>query len=328
MSEKVSIDLAGLRPLFDSFISRIVENRTEPPKNAVLVAKIAPDDKRVSLEWVLPIEQRASVPEHKGLDKIVQCNHIVLAGGSVIYSAMELVRSHLKAANVYICNKREDSVTYGAVYMIPNEKPLLLGVCGEIGVGKTTAVNHLSQSHGMTEYMFAKPLKEIAVTLGFEPHQVFGTQEQKLEVNSFWGISGRQFLQVFGSEVCRDFVPQALPQMNFNGLTMWVRLFEKYMLDHPNTNVAVSDVRFEDESRVINQNGGVIVRIVRNIEDNADVKTYDQSAHKSETNISNVRANVTILNDGSINDLCAKFDKLITLMQDGTVTPETANLVF
>jgi hypothetical protein len=113
--------------------------------------------------------------------------------------------------------------------------------------------------------MFAKPLKDIAVILGFEQHQVFGTQEQKLETNKFWGISGRKFLQVFGSEVCRDFVPKALPDMDFNHKTMWVRLFEKYYSDNKDKPIVVSDVRFEDESDTIRSLGGYVIRVERDV---------------------------------------------------------------
>lgn len=188
-------------------------------------------------------------------------------------------------------------------------KRILIGITGEIGCGKSTAVNYLKSKYGFTEYMFAKPLKDIAVTLGFEEHQVYGTQEQKLEVNNFWGISGREFLQKFGSEVCRDYVPKILPNMKFNDCTMWVRLFEKYYSESKSERVAVSDVRFEDESKKIKELGGIIIRI------NRPKKQVSQNTehlvHKSELQADKIVPDITIENDGSLKNLYNKLDKVM-----------------
>ena len=147
--------------------------------------------------------------------------------------------------------------------------------------------------------------------MGFEYHQAFGTQEQKLEINPFWNISCRQFLQVFGSEVCRDFVPKALPQMNFNGLTMWVRLFEKFYQDHPNNPIVVSDVRFDDECETIRKLGGVVIKIVRSsAEEKGDGSNLQHLQHKSE--LQELKYDHVIYNDGSLDDLYKKIDSVIT----------------
>lgn len=144
--------------------------------------------------------------------------------------------------------------------------PVLLGITGKIGSGKSTVTEYLKSRYNMLEYMFAGPLKKIAIALGFEEHQTYGTQEQKLEVNKFWGISGRKFLQVFGSEVCRDYLPKVLPDMNLNNSTLWVRLFEKFyedMLLAKKKSIVCSDVRFEDESNSIKARGGIVIGIER-----------------------------------------------------------------
>lgn len=144
--------------------------------------------------------------------------------------------------------------------------PVLLGITGKIGSGKSTVTEYLKSRYNMLEYMFAGPLKKIAIALGFEEQQIYGTQEQKLEVNKFWGISGRKFLQVFGSEVCRDYLPKVLPDMNLNNSTLWVRLFEKFyedMLLAKKKSIVCSDVRFEDESNSIKARGGIVIGIER-----------------------------------------------------------------
>lgn len=189
---------------------------------------------------------------------------------------------------------------------------MLIGISGVIGSGKSTVVDFLKAEYGFSEYSFAKPLKDVAITLGFEPHQVFGTQENKLEINQFWGISGREFLQVFGSEVCRDYVPKVLPGMQFNGSTMWVRLFEKY---YSNTrgHLAVSDVRFADEADKIRSMKGVICKIVRP----RMVDSHVTTVHQSESSVDMVRPNIIINNNGSLQDLYLKVRQAIKWINMG-----------
>lgn len=213
---------------------------------------------------------------------------------------------------------------------------LLIGINGEIGSGKSTLTDYLVRAHGMAEYAFAKPLKDIAVTLGFQPHQVFGTQEEKLETNEFWGISGRKFLQVFGSEVCRDYVPTVLPDMQFNDVTMWVRLFEKFRMDHPNVNTVVSDVRFADESQKIKQLGGYIIRVVRptqevtNMSDESNVAactTIDEAEakqHKSELQAASIKPNIVIRNDGSFGQLFERLETALSYIRMGMLRDPNA----
>lgn len=204
---------------------------------------------------------------------------------------------------------------------------LLIGINGEIASGKTTITDYLvGKKHVLKEYAFAKPLKDVAVTLGFEPHQVFGTQEEKLEVNNFWGISGRKFLQVFGSEVCRDYVPKVLPDMQLNGVTMWVRLFEKFRMDNPNVDTIVSDVRFADESNTIKRLGGYVIRVVRpiNDENTMNVEEAEFLQHKSELQADSIKPNIVIRNDGTIEQLYNKVETALKYIYMGVVRDPSA----
>jgi hypothetical protein len=197
---------------------------------------------------------------------------------------------------------------------------VLIGINGEIGCGKSTACEFLQKQYGFTEYMFAKPLKDIAVILGFEPSQVFGTQEQKLEVNQFWGVSGRKFLQIFGSEVCRDFVPTVL-NMNFNGNTMWVRLFEKYYANNANKSIVVSDLRFEDESNAIKKLDGYVIRIERDCHKSTEL-------HKSELQADKIKPHVIIKNNGSLLSFQFNLIKVIEMINNGSIHKNEDNPIY
>lgn len=188
-----------------------------------------------------------------------------------------------------------------------SSKKRLIGVSGKIGCGKSTVVEYLKKRYNFEEYSFAKPLKELAVILGFKPHQVNGTQEDKLEVNEFWGISGRRFLQVFGSEVCRDYLPTVLPEMRLNGTTLWVRLFEKHYQECKG-NLAIGDLRFVDECEKVKELGGIVIKIVRG-------NSKGESSHQSEAIIDSVKPDFVIMNNGSLEDLYKKIDQLLIYLE-------------
>lgn len=194
---------------------------------------------------------------------------------------------------------------------------LLLGLTGNIGCGKTTASNYLSNnSNGwsFTEYSFAKPLKEIAIIMGFKYQEIYGTQQDKTEINDFWGISGREFLQKFGTEICRDILPTVILNMNLKSQSLWVRLFELFYETYKKEkSIVVSDVRFTDEFDTIKKLGGYIIKIERT-QNNAN-NTF--SNHKSETGLNNIKPNVVIKNDCSLQDFQKKIDSVIYYANTG-----------
>ncbi len=199
------------------------------------------------------------------------------------------------------------------------ENTILLGFTGKIGCGKSTAAEYLCNVHNMNfiEYSFAKPLKEIACLMGFKRNEVFGTQADKLKINDFWGISGRTFLQKFGSEVCRDYLPKVLSDMKFNNKTLWIRLFEQYYEEYKNSNIIVSDVRFEDECSAIRSLGGYIIRIERNNHDSSNEINDTVIKHKSETQMDNIKPQFIIRNNGSLDELYKKLNEAIKLIIQG-----------
>jgi hypothetical protein len=133
-----------------------------------------------------------------------------------------------------------------------NKKPILVGIIGEIGVGKSLVASYLINKFNFHEYYFSKPIKDIAINMGFTHNQVYGTQENKLEINKYWGVSGREFLQKFGTDIGRNMLPSALPSMNMGSSgSPWIRLFEIYwekMIEADDVRaLVVSDCRYPDE---------------------------------------------------------------------------------
>ena len=177
----------------------------------------------------------------------------------------------------------------------------LIVLVGEIGVGKSTVAEMMTRM-GYHEETFAGPLKQIGEIFGFEYKELYGTQADKRSVNNFWGISGREFLQKFGTDVCRVAMSKVIPNMNMNKRTVWARIMEKKIKSHK--NLVISDGRFPDEIALVKEYGGTSVKIIRTKNKNDDEKTKDgENAHSSESYISKIKTDYTIYNYGNIDEL-------------------------
>ena len=181
-----------------------------------------------------------------------------------------------------------------------------LGITGKIGSGKSTVAIYLVKNKGFVEYSMAGPLKKIGEIFHFTPSQLYGTQEQKLEINEHWGVSGRHFLQKFGTEICRDALPKVIPEMKLGGHAVWVRLFEIERLKNPEVNYVVSDVRFLDEAESIKNLGGKIIRVDRN----SIEKKGQEHTHVSELEQDRIQEDTFIANDSNLETLYKRLDNL------------------
>jgi dephospho-CoA kinase len=179
----------------------------------------------------------------------------------------------------------------------------LICIIGNIGVGKSTVANIL-KDNDYTELSFASPVKDIALILGFDYNDVYGTQEDKLKINKFWGVSGREFMQKFATDIMRNELNKHI-DMNLDGKTIWVRLCEKKIIDLLNQNkkILVSDGRFPDEIDMIKKLGGKIIRINR--------KTIYKNHHESESYIDKLKEDFIIENNGTLLDLTSNIKKIL-----------------
>ena len=176
--------------------------------------------------------------------------------------------------------------------------PPVVLLVGDIGSGKSTAAKLLSK-YGFTEDYFAKPLKDFALSLGFKHKQIYGKQSQKEQVNKFWLVSGRNFMQTFGTEVCRDFLPKALPKLKLKGRKIWARVMEG-KIKRASKPLVISDGRFADEVKLVKDYGGVVIRIIRQLK---PMTRAESKKHMSEQNFNNLDCDYFIENDSTIEDL-------------------------
>ncbi len=210
---------------------------------------------------------------------------------------------------------------------------MIVGICGNIGSGKTYITSILTNDYGFTKYEMAKPLKEIAAVIGFEHHQLWGTQEQKLEINKYWKVSAREFLQKFGTEVCREFLPQVMGKFS----DIWVKCMIRELsnLENKGRNYVIEGIRYQDEADAIYQMGGLVIKIkpippafINSNGDPSDLgdQKYNVVMHKSEQSLDKITPVTTVINNYT-SEFIDKVIKILELPEKNATPLPTTSVV-
>lgn len=127
-------------------------------------------------------------------------------------------------------------------------KPYVIGFMGHAGVGKTT-VSKILHSLNTTDTeiaSFATPLKKAIKDLClFTDKQVYGSKEDKEEIDPRWGFSFRTAAQVIGTDCLRNMLD---PQFHVKRMSMYLEQCKSRI-------VIVDDIRFADEAELVNGYG-------------------------------------------------------------------------
>lgn len=204
---------------------------------------------------------------------------------------------------------------------------MIIGLVGFIGSGKGTVGDILEQK-GFTKDSFAKPLKDAcAVIFGWPRELLEGDTEVsrkwREEPDVYWSekfgkeFSPRLALQLMGTEAGR----------NVFHTDVWVI---SLLNRAKGKDVVVTDVRFKNEIKYIQDNGGIIIRVKRGDEpewynDLLTLKTANKrnlymamgglGIHQSEWDWVGSEFDYVIENDGTINDLGNKVDELLQFIR-------------
>ena len=179
------------------------------------------------------------------------------------------------------------------IFGLPNKdgQPGLIGISGKAGAGKDTLGKYLCDEYRCMHYYFAKPLKEGAkIMFGLSDEQI----ENKEKVIEPWGISPRKIYQLLGTEVGRGI-----------DVNVWVKNAEMFVRSVAGFTVVITDVRFDNEAFWIRNRGGVVINIVRDQDDIVEKR------HSSEGGLKPDNIDLTIHNNGSIEDLCNEVTYMI-----------------
>ena len=142
---------------------------------------------------------------------------------------------------------------------------MIVGLLGFIGSGKGTAGDILKDL-GFTPLSFAKGVKDVAAEMfGWPRHLLEGdtdaSRKWREQPDKFWSKEfGKEFtprlaLQLMGTEVGRDIFHQ----------DFWVIKMKKYIMENPEQNFVITDVRFRNEMQFVHDHGGILIEIQRGI---------------------------------------------------------------
>ena len=171
---------------------------------------------------------------------------------------------------------------------------MLIGLAGEAGSGKDAAGTILKHEHGFTLLALAWPIKEMICKLLNVPMDSWDDRVWRERVIPLYRKSPRQLAQTIGTEWGRICVYE----------DMWInRLLEEDAAC--NTNLAITDVRFDNEALRIQALGGEIIKVVR---PGAGLGVE----HPSERGLQNVPSVYEINNCGTLDDLADSVQTVLT----------------
>lgn len=176
---------------------------------------------------------------------------------------------------------------------------MLLGLIGSKGAGKDETANYIREKYGFVQYAFATPLKNICKELfSLTDEQLHGNLKETFDER--WNTTPRTILQKIGTDLFRQHLKDVIPELSCDNI--WIRHFELWFEAHQEERCVISDGRFSDEIKTIQQRGGIIIHINRNV--------VHTDTHVSEQIHKQFIPNYTIDNNGTIEELHEQIDKL------------------
>ena len=141
---------------------------------------------------------------------------------------------------------------------------MIIGICGLIGCGKGTVADILVENHNFEKLSFADKLKDgVASVFSWDRDMLEGDTDRsriwREKQDEFWttetgmSVTPRLVLQLFGTDCMRNGF--------FDGI--WVSLVKQKILENPNTNWVIPDVRFPNEVKMIQSVQGQVWQVRR-----------------------------------------------------------------
>ena len=177
----------------------------------------------------------------------------------------------------------------------------VIAITGFKRSGKDLVAEYISHKYGYTHVKVASKLKSI-IKLAFDLNYEDVESSKKDLVNERLGVSPRRLMDFIGTHVFQYELNKIMPHV---GRKYWIQdLLHKQSLS--NENIVISDLRFHHELEELKKNDScLILRVNRDI-------CIESSELVSEQEISDLKVDHNLYNNGTIEDLYAQIDHVLT----------------
>ena len=178
----------------------------------------------------------------------------------------------------------------------------LLVITGHKRSGKDTAGSYLVEHNG---YIKAQPLavfkKALSEWFGFTPEQMDGNLKEVIDPR--WGLSPRQLMQVFGTELMRKALPDLLPEHKaIVGDRLWSLVFKHWYERQPQGKYVLCDMRFLTEYNVLKDIPNTKFIKIENF------RCPNTDTHQSEREIDLIPVDHIIYNNGTLEEFYSQLN--------------------
>lgn len=160
----------------------------------------------------------------------------------------------------------------------------IIGLAGSAGSGKDTAARIIRAETGYRRLSFAAPMRAMVSDIFDLTDDQIHDRTLKEQIIPEWGLSPRQMMQRFGTEVVRSLHPD-----------VWVRYARRIIERSDAPGWIMTDCRFQNELAMVRDMGGVVWWIER--------QSGTPHQHSSETTISVKDCDRVIDNTGTLDEL-------------------------
>jgi len=169
--------------------------------------------------------------------------------------------------------------------------PVIIGLVGKKYSGKDTCAEYMIRNYGFKRMAFADPLKLYCK----KKYELKNSQleEDKDKLDMRWGVTPREMFKdagMKGREFDRGY---------------WVNKVRLDVLNSTrNSQIVITDVRFENEATFIKNNGGILVQVQREECDQDD-------DHVSEKEMDSIKTDYSISNNSTLKCLNDTIDMVL-----------------
>lgn len=188
--------------------------------------------------------------------------------------------------------------------ILANADPVLIGLAGRAGAGKSTAAEYLRRRYDFECIAFADALKDCLALLLADrdiDHAVLHEPKFKaVPLDAMHDATARHLMQSLGDwgrQVARGFWVHQLAHR--------AGLIEGRSPVHD--RICITDVRYPNEEEWLHYKGGALLRITR-------LSAGIDDRHSSEQWADSLLAHAIIANDSSIGALQARLDQIMAMM--------------